>query len=146
MKVFDIEPVPAQIGGNAFALFILNHRHEGDKVIPIRSLQRIEIMPVDPAMGRWSYWYNNLAGPDATFNQDVLVMNDIVNSIQVNAQVVSQKIADRAAAGSKMLHDQYEAFQKVMDANHKQFEQEQQDEFDRNQSAIAGSGSQAEAR
>jgi hypothetical protein len=67
----------------------------------------------------------------------VLVMNDIVNSIQVNAQVVSQKIADRAAAGSKMLHDQYEAFQKVMDANHKQFEQEQQDEFDRNQSAIA---------
>jgi hypothetical protein len=136
-KIYDIESLPPQLGGNAFGVYVLTGRHEGDKITPIRSLQRVEIMPPDAYFGRWGFWMNNLSAPDATFNQDILVMMDIVNSIQVNGQVVSQKIADRGNAALKTIQQIGESNRKMMDANHKAYMAEQQDEFDRNQSAIA---------
>ena len=92
-KIIEIAPAdgnPLIANAKAGIAYLAVTDHNGDKATAMRVLHRIDTNPVLDGKDKWVVVFNTMRAPDASFDRDLPVMMDIMNSFKVNLNVTNQ--------------------------------------------------------
>jgi hypothetical protein len=102
VEVVPADPNPLIANDKAGVAYLALTDHDGQNVTHIRALNRIETYPILDGKSTWVVAFNTMRAPDATFDRDLPVMNDIMTSLKLNMDVVTRQIQQNSAAVRKM--------------------------------------------
>jgi hypothetical protein len=132
IEVVPADPNPLIPNSKAGVVYLALTDHAGQKATPMRALNRIATYPVLDGKSTWVVGFNTMRAPDATFDRDLPVMNDIMTSLKMNMDVVTRQIEQNGAAVRKMgeeserqLLKQARQFNQQEAANFNRFESQQ---------------------
>jgi hypothetical protein len=102
IEVVPADPNPLIPNSKAGVAYLALTDHDGQNVTHIRALNRIATYPILDGKSTWVAAFNTMRAPDATFDRDLPVMNDIMTSLKMNMDVVTRQIEQNGAAVRKM--------------------------------------------
>ncbi len=97
IEVVPADPNPLIPGSKAGVAYIAVSDHNGDAVTHVRVINRINTYPILDGKDSWVVVFNVMRAPDATFDRDLPVMNDIMSSFKMNMDVVNKQIEQNGA-------------------------------------------------
>jgi hypothetical protein len=129
-KIISDKPCPAGMAnGKASVIEYTFTRTLNGVTTQRHSIARIETAPV--AQGSWMFSSTEIAAPEQTFEQDRKAMFTMAISLKVNAAVLQQKSQEQTNA----ILRQGEINEANLQAQNKQFQQQQQQRFEQGQEA-----------
>jgi hypothetical protein len=127
IEVVPADPNPLIANSKAGVAYLALTDHAGQNVTPMRALNRIATYPVLDGRSTWVVGFNTMRAPDATFDRDLPVMNDVMTSLKLNMDVVTRQIEQNGAAVRKMGEESERQLLKQA----RQFNQQQAENFNR---------------
>ncbi len=100
---------------------------DGDTVTKMRSLTRVDTSTVGDGSDMWSLFISELAAPDATFDRDLPIMREIMQSAKLDPEFMRRR-------GIERLKESRDAFARAQDQRmreHQQYMNQQQEHFNR---------------
>jgi hypothetical protein len=127
IEVVPADPNPLIPNSKAGVAYLALTDHAGQNVTPMRAINRIATYPVLDGRSTWVVGFNTMRAPDATFDRDLPVMNDIMTSLKLNMDVVTRQIEQNGAAVRKIGEESERQLLKQA----RQFNQQQAENFNR---------------
>ena len=127
IEVVPADPNPLIANDKAGVAYLALTDHDGQNVTRMRALNRIETYPISDGKSTWTVVFSIMRAPDATFDRDLPVMNDIMTSLKMNMDVVTRQIEQNGAAVRKMGRDSERQLLKQV----REFNQQEAENFNR---------------
>ncbi len=134
-KVLQISPGapnPLMPGSASGLVYMVVSDHNGDKVQTMRVLRWISTCPIEKGEA-WQLGTTLMRAPDATFDRELPVMNAVLNSVKLDMNVVSKRMAERGEQVRQAIADNT----RIMLERHHEFQKLQADRFNHFESQIA---------
>jgi len=135
-KVISSEEAKTMLpGGKAAMLNCAVTRTIDGKEVPFRNMQQVQMALMNN--GTWMFISTGYTAPADTFDRDSAVMKGIIQSEQLNSEVVAQRQQQQAQQNMAMIRQQGEANSRMLQQQHEQYMQQQQQRFEAGQAQHA---------
>ena len=112
IAMFPGEPNPLIHGSKSGVEYLAVSDHDGDKIMHMRVAIEITTAPVLEGES-WQFFASVMRAPDESFDRDLPVMTAIMNSVNLDMDVVNRVIAGDGGAVRKIYADKFQVMVKA---------------------------------